>query len=313
MVLSMVESQADFSHVPVMLDEVLAAFDDAPPGVIVDATLGGAGHARAVLERFPDAVVHGIDQDDMALEVARERLEPFGERAHVHGVRFDRAARAVTEAGVDELAGFLMDLGVSSPQLDRSDRGFSYRNDGPLDMRMDRSGTLTAADVVNDYPFNEVVDVLRSYGDERHAVRIARAIEAARPIATTGELATVIAEGVPAAARRNPGHPAKRSFQAIRIEVNAELSILGSSIDSLIDMLAPGGIGLVLTYHSGEDRIIKDRMRHAIDGDAPAGLPIVTDHAWYFRGARTPGEEELARNPRAKSARLRAIIRKDAN
>lgn len=292
-----------------MRDEVLDAFDAAPAGAIVDATLGGAGHALALLEHREDIVLHGIDQDAVAMAVARERLTAHADRVHTHPVRFDAAADALDDAGVSEISGFLMDLGVSSPQLDHADRGFSYRNDGPLDMRMDRTRALTAADVVNGYDLGELIDVLRSYGDERHAPRIARAILAHRPISGTAQLADVIRDAVPAAARRAPGHPAKRSFQAIRIEVNAELSILSSSIDALIARLAVGGIGLVLTYHSGEDRIIKDRMRDAIDGNAPAGLPITTDFEWFWRGAHTPSEEEIERNPRAKSARLRAIRR----
>ncbi len=292
-----------------MRDEVLDAFDAAPAGAIVDATLGGAGHALALLEHREDIVLHGIDQDAVAMAVARERLTAHADRVHTHPVRFDAAADALDDAGVSEISGFLMDLGVSSPQLDHADRGFSYRNDGPLDMRMDRTRALTAADVVNGYDLGELIDVLRSYGDERHAPRIARAILAHRPISGTAQLADVIRDAVPAAARRAPGHPAKRSFQAIRIEVNAELSILSSSIDALITRLAVGGIGLVLTYHSGEDRIIKDRMRDAIDGNAPAGLPITTDFEWFWRGAHTPSEEEIERNPRAKSARLRAIRR----
>jgi len=308
-VLTLADPDLDFFHVPVMRDEVLDAFDEAPAGAIVDATLGGAGHALALLEHRSDIVLHGIDQDAVAMAVARERLAAHADRVHTHPVRFDAAADALDDAGVSEISGFLMDLGVSSPQLDHADRGFSYRNDGPLDMRMDRSRALTAADVVNGYDLGELIDVLRSYGDERHAPRIARAILAHRPISGTTQLAEVIRDAVPAAARRAPGHPAKRSFQAIRIEVNAELSILSSSIDSLIARLAVGGIGLVLTYHSGEDRIIKDRMRDAIDGNAPAGLPITTDFEWLWRGAHTPTEEEIERNPRAKSARLRAIRR----
>jgi 16S rRNA (cytosine1402-N4)-methyltransferase len=308
-VLTLADPDTDFFHVPVMRDEVLDALDRAPAGPIVDATLGGAGHALALLERRADIELHGIDQDAVAMAVARERLAAHADRVHTHPVRFDAAADALDDAGVDEISGFLMDLGVSSPQLDHADRGFSYRHDGPLDMRMDRDRTLTAADVVNGYELGELIDVLRSYGDERHAPRIVRAIIAARPIEGTAALADVIRNAVPAAARRAPGHPAKRSFQAIRIEVNAELAILTASVDALIDRLAEGGIGLVLTYHSGEDRIVKDRMRQAIDGDAPAGLPITTDFDWFWRGAHTPTDEEIERNPRAKSARLRAIVR----
>jgi 16S rRNA (cytosine1402-N4)-methyltransferase len=175
---------------------------------------------------------------------------------------------------------------------------------------MDPDSSVTAAMVVNDYTVSELIDVLRSYGDERHAARIASAIVAARPISTTSELAEVVSAAVPAAARRKPGHPAKRSFQAIRIEANGELAILGDSVSAVIGRLEPGGIGLVLTYHSGEDRIVKHRMRTAIDGEDLAGMPSTSPYEWAWRGARRPSPAELERNPRASSARLRGIRRR---
>ena len=295
-----------------MLDEILSIIDDLPPGVFADLTLGGAGHGVATLEQREDLTLHGFDRDDVALEAAGQRLSAFGERAVLHKTRFDLAASLLRQSDVPAISGFLMDLGVSSPQLDVGERGFSYRIDGPLDMRMDNGQSRTAADIVNTYAPGELVDVLRSYGDERHAGRIVDAIMSARPLSTTTELAELVSNAIPAAARRkSTGHPAKRTFQALRIEVNDELSILGDTIDSMIRMLAPGGVGLVLTYHSGEDRITKDRMRKTIDDGALPGMPATSDFEWFFRGAKTASDDELERNPRARSARLRAIRRRD--
>ncbi len=298
-----------FFHAPVMLDEIVELVAEAPRGVYADLTLGGAGHASAVLESRMDLELHGFDQDEMALDAASKRLRG-SDRATLHDCRFDAAAARLVEVGADSLAVFLMDLGVSSPQLDLGERGFSFRHDGPLDMRMDTRQRQTAADVVNAYAPGELIDVLSSYGDERHAKRIVHAIVANRPFSSTGELAAVVMDAVPAAVRRKSTvHPATKTFQALRIEVNDELAILGDTIDDLIALLAPGGIGLVLTYHSGEDRIAKDRMRRAIDGDAPPGMPTTSEFSWTFRGARTPTEVEIEANPRARSARLRSIRR----
>ena len=302
-----------FAHEPVMVGEIATYARAIAPGVFVDLTLGGAGHSAAILESNEGLALHGIDQDEIAIEAATRRLAAFGDRAMIHRARFDRAAAVLEEAQVDSIQLFLMDLGVSSPQLDSPARGFSYRLDGPLDMRMDNSQTLTAADVVNGYSPGELIDVIRSYGDERHAKRIVDAIVARRPIATTNELAQIIADAIPAAARRkSTGHPAKRTFQAIRIEVNDELAILGSTIDAMVELLGPGGVGLVLTYHSGEDRIAKNRFRDAIDGDALPGMPSPSSYVWHFRGAQTPTDAEIEQNPRARSARLRAIRRLEA-
>lgn len=304
------EPQTDFSHDPVMLHEIIDVVRSLPEGVFADLTLGGAGHAVAVLESRSDVIVHGFDRDDAALTAAGTALERFERRAHTHKARFDEAATRLRDTGVDNVSGFLMDLGVSSHQLDVAGRGFSYRLDGPLDMRMDTTQTRSAADVVNGYDVGELIDVLRSYGDERHAVRIAHAIINNRPFETTQALATCIAEAMPAAVRRtSTGHPAKRSFQAIRIEVNDELAILGDTVDAMINMLDVGGVGLVLTYHSGEDRIVKDRMRRAVEADTLPGMPSTSDFAWHWRGAHTPSDEELEQNPRSRSARLRAITR----
>ncbi len=307
-------SPPEFQHDPVMVAEIAEIAADLSPGTFADLTLGGAGHGVAVLDANPELELFGVDQDDLALAAAGERLERFGPRATLVKTRFDGAGTALVDAGHEVISGFLMDLGVSSPQLDIADRGFSYHNDGPLDMRMDTGQQRTAADVVNNYSFGELVDVLSAYGDERHCKRIAQAIIDGRPFTSTTQLATAIADSLPAPVRRkSTGHPAKRSFQAIRIEVNDELAILGGTLDTMIDMLDTGGVGMVLTYHSGEDRIVKDRMRRVIEAGVPAGMAPTSDYRWSWRGARTPSDSEVEENPRARSARLRAITRVGAS
>jgi 16S rRNA (cytosine1402-N4)-methyltransferase len=304
----------DFAHRPVMADEIVELFAPVPAGWLVDATLGGAGHATALLEAHPQLKVLGIDQDPDALAAAGVRLDRFGDRARTARSRFDSLA-AVVAARVPDgepVVGALFDLGVSSPQLDRADRGFSYRLDAPLDMRMDPDARRSADDVVNAYAEADLARVLRTYGDERFASRIARAIVAARPVRTTGALAEIVREAIPAAARRKGGHPAKRTFQAIRIEVNEELDVLPVALEAAIDVLAPGGRIAVLSYHSGEDRIVKQVLRQAETGGCtcPPGLPCacgaVPTIRLLRRGGRTPGAAELERNPRAESARLRS-------
>jgi 16S rRNA (cytosine1402-N4)-methyltransferase len=296
-----------------MVTEVVAALASVPPGVVLDATVGGGGHARALLEAHPHLRLVGVDRDDAALEAAAEALRPFTDRVTLRRARFDQLSQLLEELGIRELSGALFDLGVSSPQLDHPDRGFSYRHEGPLDMRQDRRQRRTAADVVNGYPADDLARVLRTYGDERFATRIARAIVAARPLTSTTELAEVVRDAIPAAARRTGGHPAKRTFQAVRIEVNEELSILADSIDQAIDFLAPGGRCAVLAYHSGEDRIVKERFRHAATGgiEPLPGLPVPPEHEPAVRLVRgvpkTPRASELADNPRAESARFRVI------
>lgn len=302
-----------FRHEPVMADEVVELFRPVPAGVLVDATLGGAGHARRLLEARPDCSIVGIDRDREALAAAAEVLAPFGDRVVLRHARFDALDTIMSELRVDEISGALFDLGVSSPQLDLARRGFSYRHAGPLDMRMDGTEPWTASDVVNGYPEAELARVLREHGDERFADRVAKAIVAARPIEDTARLAAVVRDAIPAATRRSGGHPAKRTFQAIRIEVNRELEILGPTIDSAIARTAPGGRVAVLTYHSGEDRIVKGRFRQAVTGGCtcPPGLPCVCDAVRTVRlvrpEKRVARPAELARNPRAESARLRAV------
>ena len=306
------DAEGDFAHRPVMLDEVVAAFAAVPAGLLVDATLGGAGHAVALLASRTDCELLGIDQDADALSAAQARLASFGARATTAGARFDGLAEVL---GQRRAVGVLFDLGVSSPQLDRPERGFSYRFDAPLDMRMDTRGTTTARDVVNGYDEHDLARVLREYGDERFAGRIARAVVAARPVETTGELAEIVRGAIPAPARRTGGHPAKRTFQALRIEVNDELGVLRRALVAAIDLLAPGGRIAVLSYHSGEDRIVKEILRSAATGGCtcPADLPCacgaVATMRLVRRGGSTPTSDEIASNPRAESARLRVAER----
>lgn len=303
----------DFAHTSVMRDEIVAVFAPVASGVLLDATLGAGGHARALLDAHEQLRLVGLDRDTDALAAAARRLAPHTGRVQLRHAPFEHLAAELDALGVDEIAGFLFDLGVSSPQLDRAERGFSFRNDGPLDMRMDRSQPRSAADVVNGYAEDELAEVLRAFGDERYAARIARAIVGRRPVRTTGELAEIVVGAIPAAARRRGGHPATRTFQALRIEVNRELEQLPGALDDAIARLAPGGRGAVLSYHSGEDRIVKERFRHAETGGCtcpprlPCGCGAVRTVRLLWRGSRTPGAAELAANPRAASARLRAV------
>jgi 16S rRNA (cytosine1402-N4)-methyltransferase len=302
-----------FEHRPVMVDEVVELFRPVPPGLIVDATVGGGGHARALLDALPRHRLLGLDRDEEALAAANVTLSGFEDRVTLRRARFDRLKAMVQDAGNDSAVAVLFDLGVSSPQVDRAERGFSYSQDAPLDMRMDRRESLTAADVVNTYSVERLTSVLYDYGDERFAQRIARAIVAARPLTSTTELVDVIRSAIPAPARRRGGHPAKRTFQALRIEVNGELDVLGPAIDQAIDVLVPGGRCAVLAYHSGEDRIVKERLRQAETGGCvcPPGLPCVCGAQPVVRllrrGIRRPSVAEVAGNPRAESARLRAV------
>jgi 16S rRNA (cytosine1402-N4)-methyltransferase len=304
-----------FHHLPVMVDEITKVFEPVPAGVVLDATLGGGGHAERLLERYERLQILGLDRDELALVAARRRLSRFGDRLMVHHCRFDRLKDAMEAFSVPSLSGALFDLGVSSPQLDQADRGFSYRHEADLDMRMDRSQAWSAADVVNGYPVDQLARVLQQYGDERFARRIAKAIEAARPIETTTELAAVVVTAIPAAARRTGGHPAKRTFQAIRIEVNGELDALAPAVDAAISSTVQGGRVAVISYHSGEDRIVKEHMRLAVTGGCacPPELPCVCEAIQTVRIVRgiprTPSSTEQSENRRAASARLRVVER----
>ncbi|MGY6498879.1 MAG: 16S rRNA (cytosine(1402)-N(4))-methyltransferase RsmH [Microcella sp.] len=306
-------------HTPVLLErclELLAPAIDAPNGVLVDATLGLGGHTEAALTRFPELTVVGLDRDSDALALASERLEPFGDRFRpVHTV-YDRVRDALDELGIDRVAGVLFDLGVSSMQLDEAERGFAYSQDAPLDMRMDRTTGATAAELLASYSEAELRRIFHRYGEEQLAGRYARRIverRAEAPIERSEQLNRIIADATPQAARR-PGHPAKRVYQALRIEVNAELAALESALPAAIDALAVGGRIVVLAYQSLEDRIVKRELAARSRSTAPAGLPIeLPEHApelrLLVRGAEQADEAERARNPRAIPVRLRAAER----
>jgi 16S rRNA (cytosine1402-N4)-methyltransferase len=299
-------------HQPVLAERVVDLFAVVPPGVHVDATLGDGGHAELVLQANPGLELVGLDRDPDAVAASEERLRPFGHRVTVRRARFDQLGEVVEELGVETVTGVLFDLGVSSRQFDDPARGFSYRQDGPLDMRMGPDTDTTAADIVNTWDEAELARLLSRLGDEPRARSIARAIVAARPLHTTAELAEVVASAVPAAARRR-GHPARRTFQALRIEVNEELDQLPAALDQAIEVLAPAGRSAAIAYHSGEDRIVKSMFREAATGGCtcPAGGPCVCGAqprvVLLKRGAWKPSAEEIERNPRARSARLRAV------
>ena len=306
-----------FHHVPVLRDRVVEVLSVVPDGLLVDATLGGGGHALALLDAHPGLRLLGIDRDDAACAAAAERLAPHAGRVEIVRSGFDRLEQLVSERTTEGATAVLMDLGVSSPQLDEADRGFSYRTAGPLDMRMDRRQPLSALDIVNTYPYAQLVRVIETYGEERHARRIARAIVEARPVADTAVLGEIVREAVPAAARRTGGHPAKRTFQAIRIEVNRELDQLMTALDGALAALAPGGRLAVISYHSLEDRLVKDAFRTASTGGCvcPPQLPCACGAeptvTLLKRGGWTASDDEVEENPRARSARLRAVERVD--
>ncbi|MEZ5320543.1 MAG: 16S rRNA (cytosine(1402)-N(4))-methyltransferase RsmH [Microthrixaceae bacterium] len=302
-----------FRHTPVMLAEVVALFAAVPPGVVIDATVGGAGHSEAILDARDDLTVLGIDRDPHAIDEATRRLRRFGGRARVVRGRFADMTDAVRELDVDHVSGVLMDLGVSSPQLDHPERGFSHSNEAVPDLRMDPDQPFSALDVVNGYSAAELADVIRRYGEERYAGRIAHNIVAGRPIESTTRLAGIVAESIPAPARRKGGHPARRTFQALRVETNDELGQLADALDEAIDLLLPGGRAVVISYHSLEDRIVKERFRRAETGDCrcPPGLDCVCGARPRIkllgRRARPASAEEIERNPRSRSAKRRAV------
>jgi 16S rRNA (cytosine1402-N4)-methyltransferase len=310
-------------HVPVLAGRVTALLAPAlaaEGAVLVDATLGRAGHARALLEACPGLLLIGVDADVAAIEAGRAVLAPFAGRVVLVHARYDEIpaiVRASAGARADRVMGLLFDLGVSSPQLDEADRGFAYAQDAPLDMRMDQTADLTAADVVNGYPAAELARVLRDYGEERFARRIADAVvreRAASPIASTQQLSAIVKDAIPAATRRTGGNPAKRTFQALRIEVNDELGTLRRALPAALGGLAVGGRVVVLAYHSLEDRIVKRELVRLAADPTPPGLPIIASAATpqfrlLTRGAERPDDEELTANPRAASARLRAAER----
>lgn len=308
-------------HVSVLLErciELLSpAIEKAKNPVVVDATLGLGGHTEALLKKFPNLVVIGIDRDTEAIALATSRLAVFGDRfKSVHAV-YDQIQESIEEFGYKKVDGIFFDLGVSSMQLDETDRGFSYTNDAPLDMRMDRSQGRTAADIINFAGRDELIMILRKFGEERFAPRIVDAIIRQRAISrmdSTAKLAALVKENIPAATRRTGGNPAKRTFQALRIAVNDELGALSRAIPASLDALVVGGRLVVMSFQSLEDRIVKEFFVEASESKTPRELPVeIPELAAKFtlviRGSETPSEAELAENPRSASVRLRAIER----
>lgn len=310
----------DAVHVPVLLDRVLALLAPAladRPAVVVDATLGLGGHAEALLQSHPQLTLVGLDRDPDALARSRERLTSFAARTHLVHAVYDRMPDVLEQLGFAGVDGVLFDLGVSSMQLDIATRGFAYAQDAPLDMRMDQSTGPTAADVVNTYPVTELTRILREYGEERFALRIAQAIDRERrvaPLRSTAQLADLVREAIPAATRRHGGHPAKRTFQALRIEVNGELAAVRAAVPAALEALTVGGRIVVLAYHSLEDRIVKQAFAALATDTTPPGLPMpLPEHGPQLRlltrGAEQASDAEIADNPRAASVRLRAAER----
>ncbi|MHB9004170.1 MAG: 16S rRNA (cytosine(1402)-N(4))-methyltransferase RsmH [Coriobacteriia bacterium] len=308
----------EYRHTPVLLAEVTQQLPLHPGSIIVDCTLGGAGHAKRIAEFItPTGILVGIDQDDAALTAAATTLR-LGQQAIMLKGNFSELDRLLTEARIPYADGFLFDLGVSSPQLDLAERGFSYQEDAPLDMRMDATGPTTAADVLNTYSESQLARVLSEYGEERWASRIAAFIVAARarsPLKTTGELVDIVKAAIPAAARREGPHPARRTFQALRIEINRELEVLDIALRAAVRWLAPQGRVCVISYHSLEDRIVKQVFAELAAGcTCPPDIPVCTCGTKpvlrvVTRRPITPTAEEIARNPRARSAKLRVAER----
>ena len=305
---------SEFHHVSVLLDECIEALNIQPDGIYVDGTLGGAGHSFHIAEKLTTGRLIGIDRDPIALEAAGKRLEPFKDRVTLVHSNFCQMAKVLDDLGIAGVDGILLDLGVSSPQLDDGARGFSYMADAPLDMRMDSGDALSADTVVNTWSYEELKRILYDYGEERYAPAIAAAIVRRRetaPIRTTLELVDVIRSAMPPAALREKQHPAKRTFQAIRIAVNDELGSVSRAMEAAIPRLNPGGRLAVITFHSLEDRIVKSAMANAAKGCVcPPEFPVcvcgrIPQVTVLTRKPIVSGEEELARNPRARSAKLR--------
>jgi 16S rRNA (cytosine1402-N4)-methyltransferase len=327
----MPDATGDFGHVPVLLDRCVALLTPAltrqhPEGsgaVLVDATIGAGGHAERFLAELPELQLIGIDRDPTALDIARTRLARFGDRVTLVHTRYDGIIAALTGSGyaaTGSVDGVLFDLGVSSMQLDRSERGFSYAHDAPLDMRMDPTSPLSAAEIINTYDEGALTEILRRYGEERFARRIAAQIVRRRahtPFTSTGELVELVYQAIPAPARRTGGHPAKRTFQALRIAVNAELDALRNVLPVALDALAVDGRIAVLAYQSLEDRIVKRVFAEATKSSTPSGLPVELPGAEpqftsLTRGAERAGDAEVEQNPRSAAVRLRALQRTGA-
>ncbi len=306
----------EFKHITVLLSESVDALEPERGGIFVDCTAGGGGHSEEILKRLPDgSKLISLDRDERAITRCRERLEKYGEKSVVVKTNYSEIGDVLDELGIDKIDGVLWDLGVSSVQLDERERGFSYSQDAPLDMRMDRSSGITAADVVNTYSESELCRIIRDWGEEKFFSRVASAIVKARqekPIETTVELADIITNAIPAGARKKENqHPAKRTFQAIRIEVNDELNIIEPAIRSAVERLAPGGRAAVITFHSLEDRITKQTFKNLEKPcTCPSNFPVCVcgkkpQIRLVTRKPTIPSDEELEMNPRARSAKLR--------
>ena len=309
----------EFKHVSVLLQETVDGLNVKPDGIYVDGTLGGGGHSYEVCTRLgAKGSIIGIDQDEAAIEAASIRLKDFGEKVTIVRSNYCDMKSRLHELGIDKVDGIMLDLGVSSYQLDTADRGFSYREDAPLDMRMDQRSEMTARDIVNDYSEMDLYRVIRDYGEDKFAKNIARHIvqeRAKRPIETTGELTEVIRHAIPMKFQKKTGHPAKRTFQAIRIELNRELDVLRDSLDEMIDMLNPGGRLCIITFHSLEDRIVKSAFKKNENPcTCPSDFPVcvcgkVSKGRVITRKPIFPSEEEMESNSRSKSAKLRIFER----
>ena len=308
----------DFHHVSVLLWECIEGLSIKPNGIYVDGTLGGAGHSSQIVKRLETGRLIGIDRDQVALKAAGERLAPYKDNVTLVHSNFCEIKQVLQDLGIAGVDGILLDLGVSSPQLDDGERGFSYMADAPLDMRMNRSDSLSAYEVVNQWSYEELRRILYDYGEERYAPKIAAAIcnrREQKPIETTLELVDIIRSAMPAAALREKQHPAKRSFQAIRIAVNDELGSVEKVMRDAIDCLNPGGRLAIITFHSLEDRIVKNGMQDAAKGcTCPPNFPVCVCGKKprvqiITRKPITSGEEELEQNPRARSAKLRVCER----
>jgi 16S rRNA (cytosine1402-N4)-methyltransferase len=307
-------------HVPVLRDRIVGLLAPAlaqPGAVLVDATLGLGGHSAAVLAQTSDCRLIGLDRDEQALEIAHKRLSDWADRITLVHAVYDELPEVLADLGIGPVQGILFDLGVSSMQLDRAERGFAYAQDAPLDMRMDPSVGFTAADILNSYSLNDLTRILREYGEERYARRIAQRIVAARessPWTTSARLVELVRDAIPAPARRTGGHPAKRTFQALRIEVNDELRVLQRAIPAALDSLDVGGRLIAMSYQSLEDRIVKRALTPGLHPVVPQGLPVIPDYLkpWLrdlTRGSEKADPAEIARNPRAASVRVRAVER----
>jgi 16S rRNA (cytosine1402-N4)-methyltransferase len=310
-------------HVPVMLDRILALLGPAlstpsdEDTFLIDATLGLGGHASAILAAHPRARLIGLDRDTTALERSRRRLKPYADRISLVHAVYDEIPQVLDDLRIPRVDAVLFDLGVSSPQLDEAERGFAYSYEAPLDMRMDRTQALTAEEVVNTYSAADLTRILRDYGEERYARRVAEAIIRERgraPLTSTSRLVDVVRDAIPAASRRTGGHPGKRTFQALRMEVNGELAALERAVPAALDALAVGGRIAVLAYHSLEDRIVKRAFAERVTDTTPPGLPVPLPELQprfrlLTRGAEQSSEKETTTNPRAASARLRAAER----